>query len=209
MTNNEQVIKVVLTPAGSEWSAEREYERLDYISNGKEVWVSVKVDAATGKNVGHPLTDTAWWNKCIDLSEAESLAAAATVAANAAATTAHKAAQAAMAAKTAAEAAVGEANNATEAANDATSAAQAATTAANDATAAAENVNAVLGDDNILKVTDRTGAEKSLELVSQAAATEMAKQVEALMLHLVQCQEQQEVQILRFLQEMTYHFKSS
>lgn len=178
MANNEQVIKVVLTPAGSEWSAEREYERLDYISDGKAVWVSVKVDAATGKNVGHPLTDTVWWNKCIDLSEAESLAAAATVAANAAATTANKAAQAAMDAKTATEAAVRVTNKATEAANAATSAAQVAATAANDATAAAEKVNAVLGDDNILKVTDRTGAEKSLELVSQAAATEMAKQVE-------------------------------
>ena len=178
MAATEKRIKVVLTPAGSEWSAEREYERLDYISNGKEVWVSVKVDAATGKNVGHPLTDTAWWNKCIDLSEAESLAAAATVAANAAATTANEAAQAAMDAKTATEAAVRKTNKATEAANAATSAAQVAATAANDATAAAEKVNAVLGDDNILKVTDRTGAEKSLELVSQAAATEMAKQVE-------------------------------
>lgn len=178
MANNEQVIKVVLTPAGSEWSAEREYERLDYISNGKEVWVSVKVDAATGKNVGHPLTDTAWWNKCIDLSEAENLAGEATDAANAAATTANNAAQAAMDAKTATVAAVTEANKATEAANAATSAAQASTAAANDATAAAEKVNAVLDDDNILKVTDRTGAEKSLELVSQVAATEMAKQVE-------------------------------
>lgn len=178
MANNEQVIKVVLTPAGSEWSAEREYERLDYISDGKAVWVSVKVDAATGKNVGHQLTDTTWWNKCIDLSEAESLAAAATVAANAAATTANEAAQAAMDAKTATVAAVREATKATVAANTATSAARVATTAANDATTAAEKVNAVLGDDNILKVTDRTGAEKSLELVSQAAATEMAKQVE-------------------------------
>ena len=178
MNNKEQVIKVVLTPAGSSWSAEKEYERLDYISNGKEVWVSVKVDAATGKNVGHPLTDTAWWNKCIDLSEAESLAAAATEAANAAATTANDAAQAAMDAKTATVAAVRETNKATEAANAATSAAQVAATAANDATAAAEKVNAVLGDDNVLKVTDRTGAEKSLELVSQAAATEMAKKVE-------------------------------
>ena len=178
MANNEQVIKVVLTPAGSSWSAEREYERLDYISNGKEVWVSVKVDAATGKNVGHPLTDTAWWNKCIDLSEAENLAAAATAAANAAATTASNAAQAAMDAKTAAETAVSEANNATSAANNAASAAQVAATAANDAADAASKVNAVLGDDNVLIVTDRTGAEKSLELVSQAAATEMAKKVE-------------------------------
>lgn len=178
MNKKEQVIKVVLTPAGSEWSAEREYERLDYISDGKAVWVSIKIDAATGKNVGHPLTDTAWWNKCIDLSEAENLAAAATDAANAAATTASNAAQAAMDAKTEAEAAVSKANKATGAANAATSAAQAATTAANDATAAAEKVNAVLGDDNVLKVTDRTGTEKSLELVSQAAATEMAKKVE-------------------------------
>lgn len=178
MNKKEQVIKVVLTPAGSEWSAEREYERLDYISDGKAVWVSIKIDAATGKNVGHPLTDTAWWNKCIDLSEAERLASEATDAANAAATTANKAAQAAKDAKTEAETAVTEANKATGAANAATSAAQAATTAANDATAAAEKVNAVLGDDNVLKVTDRTGTEKSLELVSQAAATEMAKKVE-------------------------------
>lgn len=174
----EKRIKVLLTPAGSEWVADKEYKRLDYISDGKAVWVSVKVDAATGKNVGHPLTETAWWNKCIDLSEAESLAVEATAAANAAATTANNAAQAAMDAKTAAEAAISEANKATEAANTATSAAQAATAAANDATAAAEKVNAVLGDDNVLKVTDRNGVEKSLELVSQAAATEIAKQVE-------------------------------
>ena len=49
---------------------------------------------------------------------------------------------------------------------------------ANAAADAASKVNVVLGDDNILKVTDRTGAEKSLELVAQAAATEMAKKVE-------------------------------
>lgn len=173
----EKRIKVLLTPAGSEWVADKEYKRLDYISNGKAVWVCIKVDAVTGVNVGHALTETAWWNKCIDLSEAESLAAAATVAANAAATTANKAAQAAMDAKTEAETAASEANMATKAANAATSSAQTATTAANDATAAAEKVNAVLGDDNVLKVTDRTGVEKSLELMSQAAATEMAKQV--------------------------------
>ncbi len=167
----EKRIKVLLTLAGSEWVADKEYKRLDYISDGKTVWVSIKVDAVTGVNVGHALTETAWWHKSIDLSEAENLAAAATAAANAAATTANNAAQAA-------EAAVSEADKATEAANAATSAAQIATAAANDATAAAENVNAVLGDDNVLKVTDRTGVEKSLELMSQAAATEMAKKVE-------------------------------
>ena len=53
-----------------------------------------------------------------------------------------------------------------------------ATANANAAASAAEKVNAVLGDDNVLKVTDRTGAEKSLSLVAQAAATEMAKKVE-------------------------------
>ncbi len=174
----EKRIKVLLTPAGSEWVADKEYKRLDYISDGKAVWVCIKVDAVTGVNVGHALTDTAWWNKCIDLSEAESLAGEATAAANAAATAANNAAQAAEDAKMEAEAAVSEANKATEAANTATSAAQVATSAANDATAAAEKVNAVLGDDNVLKVTDRTGVEKSLELVSQAAATEMAKKVE-------------------------------
>ncbi|WP_294719499.1 hypothetical protein [Prevotella sp.] len=174
----EKRIKVLLTPAGSEWVADKEYKRLDYISDGKAVWVCIKVDAVSGVNVGHALTETAWWNKCIDLSEAENLAAAATAAANAAATTANNAAQAAEDAKTAAEVAVSEADKATEAANAATSAAQIATAAANDATAAAENVNAVLGDDNVLKVTDRTGVEKSLELMSQAAATEMAKKVE-------------------------------
>ncbi len=173
----EKRIKVLLTPAGSEWVADKEYKRLDYISDGKAVWVCIKVDAVSGVNVGHALTETAWWNKCIDLSEAESLAGEATAAANAAATAANNAAQAAEDAKTEAEAAVSEANKATEAANTATSAAQVATSAANDATAAAENVNAVLGDDNVLKVTDRTGVEKSLELMSQAAATEMAKQV--------------------------------
>lgn len=174
----EKRIKVLLTPAGSEWVADKEYKRLDYISDGKAVWVCIKVDAVSGVNVGHALTETAWWNKCIDLSEAENLAAAATAAANAAATTANKAAQVAMDAKTAVEAAVSEANKATGAANTATSAANAATTAANDATADAEKVNAVLGDDNVLKVTDRKGVEKSLELMSQAAATEMAKKVE-------------------------------
>lgn len=77
-----------------------------------------------------------------------------------------------------AEAATEAANTATGKANTAASNADTATANANAAAAAAEKVNAVLGDDNVLKVTDRTGAEKSLDLVSQAAATEMAKKVE-------------------------------
>lgn len=82
------------------------------------------------------------------------------------------------AAVAAAEAATAAADTATGKANTAATNADTATANANAAADAAGKVNAVLGDDNVLKVTDRTGAEKSLSLVSQAAATEMAKKVE-------------------------------
>lgn len=82
------------------------------------------------------------------------------------------------AAVAAAFAAADAADTATGKANTAATNADMATANANAAADAASKVNAVLGDDNVLKVTDRTGAEKSLELVSQAAATEMAKKVE-------------------------------
>ena len=82
------------------------------------------------------------------------------------------------AAVAAAQAATEAADTATGKANTAAANADTATAKANAAAADAEKVNAVLGDDNVLKVTDRTGAEKSLELVSQAAATEMANKVE-------------------------------
>lgn len=82
------------------------------------------------------------------------------------------------AAVAAAFAAADAADTATGKANTAAANADTATANANAAADAASKVNAVLGDDNVLKVTDRTGAEKSLELVSQAAATEMAKTVE-------------------------------
>lgn len=82
------------------------------------------------------------------------------------------------AAVAAAFAAAAAADTATGEANAATANADTATANANAAADAASKVNAVLGDDNVLTVTDRTGAEKSLELVSQAAATEMAKKVE-------------------------------
>lgn len=82
------------------------------------------------------------------------------------------------AAVAAAQAATAAADAATGKANTAATNADTATANANAAADAASKVNAVLGDDNVLKVTDRTGAEKSLELVAQAAATEMAKKVE-------------------------------
>ena len=37
----EKRIKVVMTPAGTEWSAEKEYKLLDYISDGTAVWLCV------------------------------------------------------------------------------------------------------------------------------------------------------------------------
>lgn len=82
------------------------------------------------------------------------------------------------AAVAAALAAADTADTATGKANTAAINADTATANANAAADAASKVNVVLGDDNVLKVTDRTGAEKSLELVAQAAATEMAKKVE-------------------------------
>ena len=76
----EKRIKVVMTPAGTEWSAEKEYKLLDYISDGTTVWLCVKVDAATGVNKGHELSEAAWWNKCIDISEAVRVASEAAAA---------------------------------------------------------------------------------------------------------------------------------
>ena len=76
----EKRIKVVMTPAGTEWSAEKEYKLLDYISDGTTVWLCVKVDAATNVNKGHELSEAAWWNKCIDISEAVRVASEAAAA---------------------------------------------------------------------------------------------------------------------------------
>lgn len=76
----EKRVKVVMTPAGTEWSAEKEYKLLDYISDGTTVWLCVKVDADTGVNKGHELSEAAWWNKCIDISEAVRVASEAAAA---------------------------------------------------------------------------------------------------------------------------------
>lgn len=125
MAKKEIKVKVVLTKAGDTWDVEKTYRLLDYVTlpDGR-IYVSKQEG-----NKGHELTDSAWWDKTVDLKAYVDAMTAATVAANSAAEGAGK-------------------------------------------------VNAVLGDDNVLKVTDRTGTEKSLELVAQAAATEMAKKVE-------------------------------
>ncbi len=117
-------------------------------------------------------------NATIKANAAAEKANAAADKANTAATNVDTATANANAAANKADTAAAAANTATGKANTAATNADTATANANAATAAAEKVNAVLGDDNVLKVTDRTGAEKSLSLVSQAAATEMAKKVE-------------------------------
>lgn len=172
-------IKLVLTKAGTVYDASKAYRLHDYILvNDDTMYICIKVDPETMTCVGHPLTDTAFWNKAVDLSVVRQAAqTAADNAADATEKTKMATTNADIATK-AAQTATDGANTATEKANTATTNANMATEKANTAATGAEKVNAVLGDDNILKVTDRAGVVKTLELVSQAAATEMAKQVE-------------------------------
>ena len=63
-------IKVVLRKAGDAWEATKEYSLLDYvIVDGQTQYVCRKVDAATGVNKGHKLTESEWWEKCADAGE--------------------------------------------------------------------------------------------------------------------------------------------
>ena len=185
----EKRIKILLTPAGEAWESTREYKMLDYIVvDGKTLYVCVKTDDTTGVNVGHALTETEWWNRCLDMSEAVAAAArAAETATNAALDAQKKTAEAVRAAtsavsdaKTATSNATNAASAANTAANTANTAATAATNAADKAgtaTAEAEKVNATITDDNVMEVTDRTGAKKTLSLVTAAQAEQTAADV--------------------------------
>lgn len=182
-------VKVVFMKAGEEYSATKAYRLHDYVViDGVTVYACKKVDAATMTCVGHPLTDTEYWDKFLDMEELkaslESAADAAvkkadtaTTNANAATKSATDAASAANTAKANADKATTAANTAASAANTAKTNADTATSKANAAAAGAEKVNATITADNVLKVTDRTGAEKTLALQSQADATETAKTV--------------------------------
>ena len=169
MAKTETRVKVVFTKAGEAYSATQAYRLHDYIVlNGVTIYACKKVDPATMTCVGHPLTDTAYWDKFLDMAELKAASENATSAANAAAKSATDAASAANTAKTNADKATEAANTAASAANTAKTNADTATTAANTAAAGAEKVNATITADNVLKVTDRTGAEKTLELMEQA-----------------------------------------
>ena len=179
MAKTETRVKVIWTKAGEAYSATKAYKLHDYIVlNGVTVYACKKVDAATMTCVGHPLTDTAYWDKFLDMSELKAASEKATSAANAAAKSATDAASAANTAKANADKATTAANTAASAANTAKTNADTATGKANAAAAGAERVNATITEENVLKVTDRTGAETSLSLAENAATVKKLTELE-------------------------------
>lgn len=179
MAKTETRVKVVFTKAGEAYSATQAYRLHDYIVlDGVTIYACKKVDPATMTCVGHPLTDTAYWDKFMDIADFKAAAEKATASANAAAKSATDAAGAANTAKTNADKATEAANTAASAANTAKTNADTATTAANAAAAGAEKVNATITADNVLKVTDRTGAETSLSLAENAATVKKLTELE-------------------------------
>lgn len=172
-------IKLVLTKAGTAYDASHAYQLHDYIViDNTTVYVCKRVDKATMTCVGHALTETDYWDKCIDMSDALAKVAEAVKTADTATTNANAATKKATDATTnadkataAANTATGKADAATTNANNAATQATAATKSANDAAAGAEKVNATITD-NTLEVTDRTGAKKTLALAEQTEVNE-------------------------------------
>lgn len=173
MAKTQTRVKVIFTKVGTAYDATKAYRLHDYIVlNGVTVYACKKVDKTTMTCVGRPLTDTDYWDKFIDMEEFKAAAEQATASANAAAKSATDAATAANAAKTNADAATKKATDAAGAATTATTNANTATQKANDAATASEKVNATITAENVLEVTDRTGAKKTLALADQIATTE-------------------------------------
>ena len=170
-------IKVILTKVGTAYEPTKEYHLHDYIViDNVTLYTCKRVDKETMVCVGHPLTETAYWDKSVDLSDA---LAKVTQATNDAITATQEAAKATTNANTAANAAATAAQKATAATTNAVTAttnANNATTRANDAAAGAEKVDATL-DNDILSVTDRNGANKQLELITNTKAVEIEKKV--------------------------------
>ena len=166
-------VKVIFTKVGTAYDATKTYRLLDYIVlNDVTVYVCKKVDKTTMTCVGHPLTDTDYWDKFIDMAEFKAAAEQATTAATTAAKSANDAATAANTAKTNADAATKKATDAAASAATATTNANTATQKANDAATASERVNATITAENVLEVTDRTGTKKTLALADQTTTVE-------------------------------------
>lgn len=148
-------IKIVLTKVGTEYEPTKEYHLHDYIViDNVTLYTCKRVDKDTMVCVGHPLTDTDYWDKNIDLSEALAKATKATTDATTAAEKATEAAANAVTATTNANMATDKTNDAIQKAETATADAITATKNTNIATAnvtdaitkattAAENANAV------------------------------------------------------------------
>ena len=173
-------IKVILTKVGTAYEPTKEYHLHDYIViDNVTIYTCKRVDKETMFCVGHPLTDTAYWDKSVDLSEALAKATKATNDAITATQEATKATTNATTATTNANKATENAKVATTNAETATSNANSATTRANNAAAGAEKVDATL-DNDTLSVTDRTGAMKQLELITNAKAIEIEQKLSSL-----------------------------
>ena len=66
---SETRVKIIPTKVGTVWEAARKYKLLDYIVvDGATMYLSKKVDDS-GVNLGHSLTNTDWWEKCIDIAD--------------------------------------------------------------------------------------------------------------------------------------------
>ena len=136
-------IKVILTKAGTEYDATKEYKLHDYIVVGGSVmYICKRVDADTMVCKGHSLDETEWWDKSVDLSGWVSEAETATTAAKSATEAAKTATTNTKTAISNAESATSNAESATSAAKTATSNAEAATTAAKTATSNADTATA-------------------------------------------------------------------
>ena len=175
ITYNGEELRIKLIPekVGTSYDATKAYRLLDYIViDNTEMYICTNVDETTNTCVGKPLTDTNYWDKCISMADIKAAAEKATTAATTAAKSANDAATAANTAKTNADAAAKKATDAAGAAITATTNANTATQKANDAATASEKVNATITAENVLEVTDRTGAKKTLALAEQTATTE-------------------------------------
>ena len=175
ISNNAKEVQVKIIPekAGTAYDATKAYRLLDYIViDNTEMYICTNVDETTNTCVGKPLTDTNYWDKCISMADIKAAAEKATTAATTAAKSANDAATAANTAKANADAATKKATDAAGAATTATTNANTATQKANDAATASEKVNATITAENVLEVTDRTGAKKTLALAEQTATAE-------------------------------------
>lgn len=175
ITYNGEELRIKLIPekVGTSYDATKAYRLLDYIViDNTEMYICTNVDETTNTCVGKPLTDTNYWDKCISMADIKAAAEKATTAATTAAKSANDAASAATTAKTNADAATKKATDAAGAATTAITNANTATQKANDAATASEKVNATITAENVLEVTDRAGAKKTLALADQTTTVE-------------------------------------